>query len=261
MVSRRRLKAVLASDCSAGEDGSGRGIPLWDKHVISINPADIEAGYYLTWSQALRRIQDRLYFNRAQSRTFIAFARCRGCLSCVWWDEYLEHHPDLPMREWRSDHPPTDSQYWETVACDPCDPDQLREPIYDYRMTDDTSIVARREDECRYRRPVFLCKPLEEYIDEFRATHFTPATETDIRRALDVVYDNAAANDLSPPNVLRAARAAKEHLSGGLISASENQIRPIAGEDCYRRRRAKPGPRVQQNTDLKSFSAGHAERN
>lgn len=215
-------------------------IPLWGEH-ISINPADIAAGLYLSFSQAIGRIMDRLFFDAAQSRMLIGLGRSSGRLPHAYWDPMRDVHPDLPTREWRWDHPPLDLEYWQMATVDPSDPDGLLEPVCDYQM-DGTPVIVRRNDECRYRRPMFLREWLDKYLNEFEAAQFSPATESDIRRALDEVYV-AAANGLPPPDVLKAARAAKAILSRALIKASENQIRPIAQEDSYRLRRAKPGPK------------------
>jgi hypothetical protein len=209
----------------------------WGEH-ISINPADIAAGPYLTFSQAIGRIMDRLYFNAAQSRMLVGIGRSSGFLPHAYWNPMRESPPDLPW--W--DRPPLDVEYWQTATVDPSDPDGLLEPVCDYQV-DGTSVIVRRDDECRYRKPLFLREWLDKYLDDFEATGFSPATESDIRRALDEVYDSAAANGLPPPDVLKTAMAAKANLSGALIKASQNQIRPIVREDSYRQRRAKPGPK------------------
>ena len=94
-----------------------------------------------SFSQAIGRIMDRLFFDAAQSRMLIGLGRSSGRLPHAYWDPMRDVHPDLPTREWRWDHPPLDLEYWQMATVDPSDPDGLLEPVCDYQM-DGTPVIA-----------------------------------------------------------------------------------------------------------------------
>ncbi len=212
-------------------------IRLWGERN-SINPDDIEAGWYLTWTQAVRRVQEAFFWDEAWSREWIAIQLdCGGLL--VWWEHWHDPNPALPMRDVRSDSPPRDREYWRTAEFDPSNPDFIREPAYDYLIAGER-VVARPEHECGYRKPMFHRTNLAEAITETKKL-FKPAPTSAIRAAIEDVYDMAAARGGKPPNINQIGAPVREALFPLGWTAADRRIEVIAREPQFETRRLPRG--------------------
>jgi hypothetical protein len=236
-MTRERQRTTIKGGRTAKSEAKPASKTSQWGNVCSINAADIASGHYVTWTQALNLIHNRLPLSTGEARLFISRLIYSRALP-VWWEHFRQSNPDLPMRELRFDLPPRSPDYWQSANVDPSDPDRLREPVDD-ELPDGPGIPARRRA-LRYRKPLFHRQSLEQCISDFRKG-FEAASDSDIRCALHSVNADADAQGVSKPNVLKAAKAAKALLEGKLLHATEYRLRRIAGEDEYRRMR-KPGP-------------------
>jgi hypothetical protein len=220
--------------------------PVWGEDRW-LDPAEIAAGHYLTWSQTVRQVETALRCDEVMATEWIAVQMASWRLM-VWWEPWREPNAALPQQDVRIDLPTRDAAYWRTVVADPSNPDLLKEPMWDHLLMTDRTIVARRDDECRYRKPLFLRSSLQSAIastmEQLRRRD--PASLDDILDAVRTVHENATRAGTMAPNVREVVPLVLMRLESKRLTTTWRKIQAVAEKDEFKARRLKPGHRRRQ---------------
>jgi hypothetical protein len=212
-------------------------IPLWNG-VQRIELSEIAPGKYLTRTQCLRKIKQKLALGDAAANGILAYGVSKCQLIC-FWQQYRIVNPELHQTMARSDIPPRDIDYWLTTPIDPQNPDLIREPTFDYVPYERTFFPVRSEDECEYRMPLFLDSSLDAWISDLLKRPCTEADAGDIRLVLSYIY--AEADPRNPPNIVDVVPMAQIHLKLIDRYAKQDEVKKIAMEPCFKAKRKEPG--------------------